>query len=42
MSNKYLHNVSLKEHAEWLMEELDGYQGNDAFDAESAKRLMNP
>lgn len=41
MSNKYLHNVSLKEHAKWLMEELDGYQGNDAFDAESAKRLMN-
>lgn len=30
MSNKYLHNVSLKEHAKWLMEELDGYQGNDA------------
>lgn len=41
MSNKYLHNVSLKEHAKWLMEELDGYQGNDAFDTESAKRLMN-
>lgn len=38
--NKYIENVSLKEHANWLVKELDKYPGNDAFDPTCTKRLL--
>lgn len=41
MANKYMDNVSLKALATGLIKGLSDYPGNDAFDAESTKRLMN-
>lgn len=41
MANKYMDNVSLKELATSLIKGLSDYPGNDAFDAESTKRLLN-
>lgn len=41
MANKYMDNVSLKELATSLIKGLSDYPGNDAFDTESTKRLLN-